>query len=78
MAKNRGSRNLCPDAVAQQKKQNPQRLHKKLSQQVIPYLPPMTSEFLYVVQAPRFIRGINPKSKIENPLFPRIYPWGRL
>ncbi|TAG36682.1 MAG: hypothetical protein EAZ33_23510 [Oscillatoriales cyanobacterium] len=21
---------------------------------------------------------INPKSKIENPLFPRIYPWGRL
>ncbi|TAG71912.1 MAG: hypothetical protein EAZ23_16360 [Oscillatoriales cyanobacterium] len=22
--------------------------------------------------------SINPKSKIENPLFPRIYPWGRL
>ncbi|TAG15726.1 MAG: hypothetical protein EAZ39_19870 [Oscillatoriales cyanobacterium] len=24
------------------------------------------------------ISTINPKSKIENPLFPRIYPWGRL
>ncbi|MCC3509010.1 hypothetical protein [Microcoleus sp. PH2017_09_SFU_O_A] len=45
MAKNRGSRNLCPDAIAQQKKPNPQRLHKKLSQQVIPYLPPMTKKF---------------------------------
>ncbi|TAF93562.1 MAG: hypothetical protein EAZ45_28330 [Oscillatoriales cyanobacterium] len=30
------------------------------------------------IQAPGFIRGINPKSKIENPLFPRIYPWDRL
>jgi len=34
----------------------------------------MTNNFL-MVQAPGFIRGINPKSKILASSSPRIYPW---
>jgi len=34
----------------------------------------MTYNFL-MVQAPGFMRGINPKSKILGSSSPRIYPW---
>ncbi|WP_373535268.1 hypothetical protein [Microcoleus sp.] len=36
----------------------------------------LTKNFL-VVQAPGFIRGINPKSKILQSSSPRIYSWGQ-